>query len=184
LVVNRLSENPQIIQELREEHEAIRRTKGKNESLSWDDYKSMTFTKNVIKEALRLGSGRISNIMVRKTIQDVEMEGYTIPKGWTCIMLDKFSNLDSEYYTDPLAFNPRRWQSSDVNQTPYLAFGGGPRLCLGFEFATMVISFFLHHLVTNFDWEYIPSDTKSKWFHSPFMPFIDGMLMAHFESRA
>lgn len=33
--------------DMQEEHEAIRRTKGNNESLSWDDYRSMSFTKNV-----------------------------------------------------------------------------------------------------------------------------------------
>lgn len=30
------------------------------------------------------------------------------------MVFDQFSNLDSKYYTDPLAFNPRRWQVQDM----------------------------------------------------------------------
>lgn len=176
LVVRRLSENPHIIQELREEHEAIRSTKGKIKSLSWDDYKSMAFTKNVIKEAMRLGDGHINTIMLRKTIENVEMQGYTIPKGWTCVITDQFSNFDTKYYRDPLVFNPRRWQDPDMNNTPYITFGGGPRLCLGYDFSMLVISVFLHHLVTNFQWDCIPSD-KLRWFDSPFMSPTDCTLL-------
>lgn len=176
VVVKRLSENPHIIQELREEHEAIRSTKEKNEiSLSWDDYKSMAFTKNVIKEAMRLGDGHINTIMLRKTIENVEMQGYTIPKGWTCVISDQFSNFDTKYYRDPLVFNPRRWQDPDMSNTPHITFGGGPRLCLGYDFSMLVISVFLHHLVTNFQWDCIPSD-KLRWFDSPFMSPIDCTL--------
>jgi brassinosteroid-6-oxidase 1 len=168
LVMKRLSENPHILQELREEHEAIRRTKGNNESLSWDDYKSMAFTKNVIKEALRLGNEHINRMLIRKTIQNVQMQGFTIPKGWTFMVFDQFSNLDSKYYTDPLAFNPRRWQDPGMNQTTSISFGGGPRHCPGYDFAMLFISLFLHHLVTTFQWDYIPSKKKLGWFDSPF----------------
>lgn len=173
LAVKRLSENPHIIQELRAEYEAIRHTKGNNETLSWDDYKSMSFTKNVITEMLRLGTGHINSMLMRKTVENVEIQGYTIPKGWTCMIFHEVSSLDSNYYEDPLAFNPRRWQDPAINHTPSFLFGGGPRKCPGYEFATLFISLFLHHLVTNFRWDYIPSDTKLRWFDSPFQFRVD-----------
>lgn len=173
LAVKLLSENPHIIQELREEQEAIRRSKGNNESLSWDDYKSMSFTKNVIKEVLRLGVGRIDAMFTRKTIDNVEIQGYTIPKGWTCMLFHQVSHFDSKYYEDPLNFNPRRWQDPVINDIPSLVFGGGPTFCPGYEFATSLIQIFLHHLVRNFRWGYIPSDTKLRWFESPFASPVD-----------
>lgn len=180
-IVKRLSENPHIIPELREEHEAIKRTKGNNEYLSWEDYKSMDFTRSVIKETLRFGNPPLNNLLFRKTLENVEVEGYTIPKGWTCIAYDQFTNMDSKYYTNPLVFNPKRWQDKDTNQAPpFLAFGGGPRLCLGYELAMLVISFFLHHLVTEFKWEYFPH-TKSRWFDSPFISTVDCKI--HVEKR-
>jgi len=180
VVVKRLSENPHIIRELREEHEAIRRTKGDNESVSWEDYKSMVFTRGVIKETLRFGNPPLNNLLFRKAIENVEVEGYTIPKGWTCIVYDQFTNMDSKYYRNPLVFDPRRWQGKDTNQAPFIAFGGGSRLCLGYELAMAFISFFLHHLVTQFKWEYIPN-TKSKWFDSPFTSTVDCQI--HVENR-
>lgn len=173
LVMKRLSENPHTIKELREEHEAIKRTKGESEKFSWDDYKSMVYTKCVIKEALRLGDGLFNGMLLRKTTETVQIRGYTIPKGWTCIIFDEFSNLDSKYYTDPLAFNPRRWLHLDMDRTPYISFGAGPRHCPGYEFAMVVMSSFLHHLVTNFKWDYILSDAKSRWFDSPFTSRIN-----------
>lgn len=180
LIVKRLSENPHIIPELREEHEAIKRTQKNNESLSWEDYKSMEFTRSVIKETLRFGNPPLNNLLFRKTIENVEVEGFTIPKGWTCIVYDQFTNMNSKYYTNPLVFNPRRWQDNDSNQAPFLAFGGGPRLCPGYELAMLVISFFLHHLVTKFKWEYFPN-TKSKWFEIPFISIVDCKI--HVETR-
>lgn len=171
-VVKRLSENPHITSELREEHEAIRRSKGDTESLSWEDYKSMTFTRSVIKETLRFGNPPLYNLLYRKAIENVEVKGYTIPRGWTCIIYDQFTNMDSQYYENPLVFNPRRWQSKDTDQAPFIPFGGGPRLCLGYELAMVFISFFLHQLVTKFKWECIPS-TKPKWFDSPFTLTMD-----------
>lgn len=174
LVMKRLSENPHILKEVMEEHEAIKCTKGENEKFSWDDYKSMTYTKCVIKEALRLGDGLFNSMLLRKTAENVQIRGYTIPKGWTCIIFDEFSNVDSTYYTDPLAFNPRRWLDLDMNRTPYITFGAGPRRCPGYNFAMVVISSFVHHVVKKFQWDYIISDAKSRWFDSPFTSRMDG----------
>lgn len=172
LAVKRLTENPHIIPQLREEHERIRRTKRENENLSWDDYKSMSFTRCVIKETLRLGDGSTNTVIMRKTIENVQVEGYTIPKGWFCMIYDGFYSMDTKYYKDPLAFNPHRWQGNNMNQAPFMAFGDGPRLCAGNELATLVISFFLYHLVTKFRWKNSPC-TNTRWFESVLHKKVD-----------
>lgn len=180
-VVRHLSENPHIIIYLKEEHETIIQAKENNQSLSWDDYKSMVFTKSVIKETLRFGMQPLNNIMFKKTLQDVKIEGYTIPKGWTCIIYDLVSDMDTKYCKDPLSFNPQRWQSKEMNEVPFLAFGGGPRLCPGYELAMLTMSFFLHHLVTKFRWEYLPSKSELRWFDSPLNSVFDCRI--HVENR-
>eukprot|EP01018_Ginkgo_biloba_P003323 Gb_39886 [translate_table: standard] len=143
LVVKRLSENPHVVQLLR-----------------------------VIKETLRLGY-RVNNLTFRKTLENVEIRGYTIPKGWTCIVYDRSSNMDDNYYKDPLTFNPWRWQEKNVNRAPFTPFGGGPRLCPGNELAMLELSFFIHHLVTQFKWESISSNTKASLMDSIFTFAID-----------
>eukprot|EP01018_Ginkgo_biloba_P026704 Gb_33488 [translate_table: standard] len=167
-IVKRLSEAPKVLKELREEHKAIRQRKKEGEMLSWNDYKEMRFTRNVIKESLRLGINFSAGVY-RETVQDVEIEGYTIPKGWKVVAYSRFSHLDSKYYKDPLCFNPWRWQEKDVNQMAFAPFGGGNRLCPGNELATLEASFFIHFLVTKFRWELIDPQPKGCWFRSGFI---------------
>eukprot|EP01018_Ginkgo_biloba_P003258 Gb_27379 [translate_table: standard] len=129
------------------ENEAIERNKKENEMLSWEDYESMRFTRDVIKETLRLYLG-ISTGYFRETLEDVEIGGHKIPKGWTLIVYEKSCRLDSNYYEDPLNFNPWRWQDRDVTQAPFYPFGGGIRLCPGYELAMLQVSLFIHYLIT------------------------------------
>ncbi|KAG4207136.1 hypothetical protein ERO13_A03G047901v2 [Gossypium hirsutum] len=76
--------------------------------VSWDDYKSMTFTHYVINETLRLGNFLPG--IFRRTIADIPVDGYTIPKGWILLIIPAIHHLDPNTYEDPLAFNPWRWK--------------------------------------------------------------------------
>ncbi|KAE8727442.1 Abscisic acid 8'-hydroxylase 1 [Hibiscus syriacus] len=54
---------------------------GDNErGLSWADTKAMPITSRVIQETLRVAS--ILSFTFREAVEDVEYEGYLIPKGW------------------------------------------------------------------------------------------------------
>ena len=57
-------------------------------------------------------------------------------------------------FFDPEDFNPDRF-AVNPNPTPFsfLPFGGGPRLCIGMQFALMEMKIVLTHLVTHFDLE-------------------------------
>lgn len=60
------------------EHERIRRAKGEEGDgrLGWDDYKEMTFTQDVIKEALRCGN--VVKFVHRKAIKPIHYKGIKI----------------------------------------------------------------------------------------------------------
>jgi cytochrome P450 family 90 subfamily A1 len=81
-------------------------------------------------------------------------KGYTIPKGCKIFASFRAVHLDEEYFKSAAVFDPWRWQSGDVlhqqvtSAGVFTPFGGGARLCPGFELARVVISVFLHHLVT------------------------------------
>ncbi|GFQ07912.1 mediator of RNA polymerase ii transcription subunit 13, partial [Phtheirospermum japonicum] len=60
LALKFMSENPAVLQELTEEHEEIlRKRETLDSSVTWEEFKSMTYTQQVINEALRLGSGTV-----------------------------------------------------------------------------------------------------------------------------
>ena len=47
---------------------------------------------------------------------------------------------DSRYFDSPEEFRPERWTSEFTKQLPkyaYFPFGGGPRVCVGQDFAMM-----------------------------------------------
>ncbi|RYR32945.1 hypothetical protein Ahy_A10g047468 isoform A [Arachis hypogaea] len=107
MAVKYLQDHPKALEELREEHLAIRQRKKPDESIDFNDLKSMRFTRAVIFETARLAT--IVNGVLRKTIQDVELNGYLIPKGWKIYVFIREINYDPFLYPEPLKFNPWRW---------------------------------------------------------------------------
>ncbi|CAN6476900.1 unnamed protein product [Victoria cruziana] len=149
MAVTYLHDNPKALREIKEEHSAIRRTKELDGSLTWDDYKSMTFTRGVIYETLRLAT--VVNGVLRKASGDMELKGFSIPKGWKIFVYMRETNFDPNVYTNPLTFNPWRWQDKNLDSNPYfMTFGGGTRLCPGKELGIVEIAVFLHYFLTRY----------------------------------
>ncbi|XP_022765009.1 cytochrome P450 90A1-like isoform X2 [Durio zibethinus] len=138
---------------IKEEHEGIRAKKSESEALEWSDYKSMPFTQCVVNETLRVAN--IISGVFRRAMTDINIKGYTIPKGWKVFASFRAVHLDHDHFKDARTFNPWRWQNNSGTSCPgnvYTPFGGGPRLCPGYELARVELSVFLHHLVTRFSW--------------------------------
>jgi len=161
LAVKFLTETPTALAQLREEHENIRDIKGKNQPLEWSDYKSMPLTQCVINETLRVAN-LISGVF-RRANTDIHFKDYIIPKGCKIFASFRAVHLNTEHYENARTFDPWRWQSKNKLQNAegaslFTPFGGGPRLCPGYELARVVVSVFLHHLVTRFSWEEAEED--------------------------
>lgn len=63
----------------------------------------MTYiTHHVVNESLRLAS--VAPGMLRRAIKDIQVEGYTIPKGWTIMVVPAAVQLNPNTYKDPLTF--------------------------------------------------------------------------------
>ncbi|OMO86531.1 Cytochrome P450 [Corchorus capsularis] len=155
LAVKFLTETPLALAQLKEEHEGIRAKKSESEALEWSDYKSMPFTQCVVNETLRVAN--IISGVFRRAMTDINIKGYTIPKGWKVFASFRAVHLDHDHFKDARTFNPWRWQNNSGVTCPgpgniYTPFGGGPRLCPGYELARVELSVFLHHLVTRFSW--------------------------------
>ncbi|CAN8323635.1 unnamed protein product [Cochlearia groenlandica] len=142
-----INENPKVMKELKREHARIFENKSTKESnLTWEDYKSMTFTQMVINETLRITS--TVPTVLRMPDHDTQVGDYTIPAGWT-FMGYASVHFNPEKYEDPLVFNPWRWEGKDLGaivSKTYIPFGAGPRLCVGADFAKLLMATFIHHL--------------------------------------
>ncbi|CAK7346839.1 unnamed protein product [Dovyalis caffra] len=106
---------------------------------------------NVINEALRMsGSAGI----LRRTIEDVHINGYIIPKGWAILVIPSALHLNPDTFRDPLTFNPWRWKDLEANLSAknFIPFGGGMRSCGGAEYSKVLMAVFLQALVTKYRW--------------------------------
>ncbi|XP_059661725.1 cytochrome P450 87A3-like [Cornus florida] len=151
-----LSDHPLVLKELTEEHEAIlRRRENVGSGLTWEEYKSMTFTFQFINETIRLAN--IAPGIFRKALREIKFKGYTIPADWAIMVCPPAVHLNPDKYKDPLNFNPWRWKGMELNvaSKQFMAFGGGMRFCVGADFSKVQMAVFLHHLVTKYRWQAI-----------------------------
>jgi cytochrome P450 len=102
------------------------------------DLPRLPYAERVVWEAMRLyppvfGFGR-------EAIQDTEVMGYRIPRGWNVVMCQWVIHRDARWFPEPERFDPERWAGGLAQRLPryaYFPFGGGPRLCIGSAFAQM-----------------------------------------------
>ena len=105
------------------------------------DLSKLEYTKWIIEEALRLYPPVWTTF--REPVEDVEVGGYTIPKGSVVSMPQWIVHHDERWYDEPLDFRPERWAdksgdtSRDRPEYAHYPFGGGPRHCIGMRFARM-----------------------------------------------
>ncbi|CAM6100942.1 unnamed protein product [Calypogeia fissa] len=104
LCVKNAMKHPEVLERLKAEHEAIRKAKAPGEPLSMDDLNQMTYTTQVMLETLRKPG--LAPFSTRRTLQDVNLGGYDVPKGWNIITFFPAYHFDPETYPDPESFDP------------------------------------------------------------------------------
>ncbi|XP_077247548.1 abscisic acid 8'-hydroxylase 3-like [Tasmannia lanceolata] len=152
-----LGENPPILQNLREEHMAIRERRDGGSNLTWSEVNNMPYTSKVINETLRRAT--ILPWFSRKAAQDFEIDGYKIKKGWS-VNLDVVSiHHDPEVFANPEEFDPSRFDKP-LKPLSFLGFGSGPRMCPGINLAKLEICIFIHHLICRYKWRPLEKDSS------------------------
>uniref|UniRef100_A0A1S3YJY2 Cytochrome P450 724B1-like n=1 Tax=Nicotiana tabacum TaxID=4097 RepID=A0A1S3YJY2_TOBAC len=171
LLVYFLAQSPKALHYLKDEHRALRRKKEEGEPINWEDYKQMKFTSMVINETLRCGN--LVKFVHREAIKDVEFKGYHIPAGWKVLPILSAVHLDPSLHQNPSEFNPWRWADPTTSKK-VIPFGGGLRLCPGWELAKLEAALFLHHLVINYRWTAKEDDHPMLY---PYLEFPKGLLV-------
>lgn len=114
-------------------------------ALSADQLKQMPYLEAVIKETLRLHPPIPFSMerLVTKREAPVSVHGYPIPAGWKISSQATYMQRAENVFDDSLAWRPERWLNGakesreDMKdmKAHFLAFGAGPRMCLGMNIA-------------------------------------------------
>ncbi|KAI4370807.1 hypothetical protein MLD38_019116 [Melastoma candidum] len=176
-IIKYLAENPTVLRAVTEEQEAVKRRKyveedGGKWKLTWEDTKNMPLTSRVIQETLRVAS--ILSFTFREAVEDVEYEGFLIPKGWKVLPLFRNIHHSPDNFPDPEKFDPSRFEVAPKPNT-YLPFGNGVHSCPGNELAKLEILVLLHHLTTKYRWSLMGSQDGIQY--APFALPQNGLPM-------
>jgi cytochrome P450 len=101
-----------------------------------DDLSDLRYTQAVFEEALRLYPP--AWIITRKALAGDEILGCRVPANALVVTSPYVTHRQAAAWTDPEAFDPDRFTGDRDAGRPrfaYYPFGGGPRLCIGDQFA-------------------------------------------------
>jgi cytochrome P450 len=90
----------------------------------------------IFKEALRMYPP--AYFSVRQVAEDIEIGGHPIPAGSILMTSTYAMHRKPELWDDPERFDPERFAngaSHAWHKFKYFPFGGGPRICIGNQFA-------------------------------------------------
>ena len=101
-----------------------------------DDLVSLPYTRMVLAESMRLYPP--AWIVGRRALAPFEANGYEIPSRSIVLMSQYVMHRDARWFPDPERFDPERFAPERHSERPkfaYFPFGGGPRVCIGEQFA-------------------------------------------------
>ncbi|KAF7079956.1 hypothetical protein CFC21_084114 [Triticum aestivum] len=172
-MVKFLGDNPAVLKAVTEEHAEIAREKAlSGEALSWADTRRMRLTGRVIQETMRVAS--ILSFTFREAVEDVEYQGYLIPKGWKVLPLFRNIHHNPDHFPSPEKFDPSRFEVAPKPNT-FMPFGNGTHSCPGNELARLEMLVLCHHLATKYRWSTSKSESGVQF--GPFALPINGLPM-------
>ena len=129
-----LSQNPDVEARFHAEIDAALAGRTPTEA----DLPSLPYTRRVFSESLRLYPP--AWIIGRRLLTDYDMGGYTLAARSIVLPCQAVTHRDPRFWPDAERFDPDRWTPEAEAARPKFAFypfGGGPRVCIGEQFAWM-----------------------------------------------
>jgi cytochrome P450 len=151
-----LSSRPDCLERLRQEFDSVL----DGAPLGYGDVSRFEFASQIIQEALRLYPPFW--MIDRMAIADDRAGDLAILRGSTVIVFVYGAHHAPRYWHDPERFDPERFaKANEKLHTPftYLPFGGGPRGCIGGNYAMLQILMILSDLLRKYDFQLSPGQT-------------------------
>ncbi|CAN1257872.1 Cytochrome P450 76T24 [Linum perenne] len=115
----------------------------------------------IIKETFRLHPAA-PMLLPRMAEADVEIRGYTVPKGAQIVINVWAIGRDSSTWNNPNSFMPERFMGSEIDVRgsgcELIPFGGGRRICPGLPLAMRMLHMMLGSLIHWFEWKIADKD--------------------------
>lgn len=143
-----LSKHPDAAEKIRYEYQTV----VGDRKIEFADFPKLTFTTQVIQETMRIYppawiTDRVAN-------EADEFKGLTFPKDKMVGLYIYGLHHSNALWDEPEKFKPERFTKENLKSKPaysYMPFGGGPRLCIGNNFAMMEMQMVLIELLKRYD---------------------------------
>jgi cytochrome P450 len=103
---------------------------------TFEDVGRLEVTTRVLQESMRLYPP--AWIVARRALKDDVIGGYAIPAGTLIFLSPYVTHRHPAFWENPEGFDPDRFAGGALSRLPrfaYFPFGGGPRQCIGMNFA-------------------------------------------------
>lgn len=151
-----LSKSPEVARGVREE---VSRILGERTPVL-EDVSNLTYTRMVIDETLRLYPA--GWMISRTAVEEDEIGGYRIPAGQGIFLSPYVTHRRPELWPNPEGFDPERFAPESGGGRPrfaYFPFGGGPRQCIGNNFALMEATLVVAMVTQRYRLDLVPGQT-------------------------
>jgi cytochrome P450 len=172
----RLAQHPLVEGELHAELDRI--LAGRSPSL--DDLPSLTYTRMVLDEALRLDSP--VSMVARDAVADDLVDSYPVPAGATVTILPYITHRHPDYWEKPEEFYPEHFAPERVESRPryaYYPFGAGPRICLGKHFALLEATIALAQIASRYSLRLVAGHQITPTWSGTLRPDRDVIMTLH-----
>nr|XP_043625291.1 cytochrome P450 76T24-like [Erigeron canadensis] len=120
------------------------------------DIPRLPYLQAIVKETLRLHPP-VTFLVPHKAINDVEVQGYVVPKDAQILCNLWAMGQDQNVWRDPQRFEPERFLNVGVDYKGQdfglIPFGAGRRMCPGLPLADRMLHLLLGSLIYKFDWK-------------------------------
>ncbi len=123
-----------------------------NGPITAQDLSSLEATTRTVNEVMRLYPPIWA--IVRRVVGEQELGGYDLAAGSSLVISPYVVHRHPEFWTAPDKFDPQRQQPD--HHYACIPYGGGPRLCIGHNFARMEADIIVAKLMQRFRFKPLP----------------------------